>query len=120
MKKVVFISLFSFIVVCISFISNSCVDCEDRVPTIRLQNNGTDFVDIQIVTSEKDTLNFNNIAVGSGMIRTKFDPGEIEFTVFARAVSDTVVDQFTAVYCTNYFFEVHPDNSVTRRNFVTP
>jgi len=116
MKQVILLGLIAFISVYLSISFVGCSECQDD-PIIRLQNNGTGPVDIQIKTADGDTMNINYVVPGSSMGRTAFEPGEIEFTVYVTAISDTVVDKFTAEICTNYVFEVHPDNSVTRRNF---
>jgi len=117
MKKVILSGLIILISVYISLSLIGCSECQDD-PIIRLQNNGTDLVNIQIKTADGDTMRINEVVPGSSMGRTAFDPGEIEFTVYVTAISDTVIDKFTADICTNYVFEVHPDNSVTRRNFL--
>jgi len=101
------------------FLLNGC-DCDQQDPTVRFRNSSNNnIIDVQLKTSDGKTEEFD-IFVDTSMGPTAIDPGETEFIVFGESVTDSIVYQFEAEFCTKYELELHPDNSITRRNLVTP
>ena len=109
MKKIYFLG-FAFALLAILGCSDSC---ENELPTVRLENNGTGTADIQIKTSGGNTENINGIEVGTITEVKTYEPGEIMYTININGVNDPVEFVKDVGYCTDYTITINSDNTVS-------
>src|SRR5688500_860869 len=89
---------------------NSCKECKKEDPRARITNNGTDKASVQIMTSGGNTVNINNIDVGSTSEYASYEPGMVTFTVKITGVDYVkTVDMLT---CFEYDIVIDGNNNI--------
>jgi hypothetical protein len=90
---------------------NSCKKCKGEAPRARIINNGTVEADVQIKTSDGNTVNINNVQPGTASEFKSYAAGEVTFTI--------VVDKSTAEKtlpmseCFEYDIAIDANNNIT-------
>ena len=105
--------LITVMVIMLSFSISGCGGCDDENPSLVLVNNGTDVADIQIKTSGGNTVNINNIPVGSQSEKKTFDSGDIEFTITIQGLNEPIVYNLKISTCKDYIVKIKADNTVS-------
>ena len=104
--------LITLLVIFFSILLSSCSSCDGENPSLFLANNGTGKADIQIKTSGGNTVNINNIQVGSQSEKKTFDEGNVEFTINVQGLNDPIVYNLRISICKDYVVKINADNSV--------
>lgn len=90
---------------------NSCKKCKGEAPRARIINNGTQKASVQIQTSGGNTVNINNIEVGSTSDYSSYAAGQVTFTVKISNVDYVkIVDMST---CYDYDIAIDASNNIT-------
>lgn len=100
-----------------SLIITGCADeCSDEQPRARIVNNGTERVNLQIQTSEGNTVNINNIEPNTTSDWSSYAAGVIKFTISIDdngGVHDDVVLNVEMANCWEYDIVIASDNTVS-------
>ena len=93
-----------------------CAKCDGEQPRARVVNNGTERVNIQIQTSEGNTVNINNVEPNTTSDWKNYAAGEIKFTISVDDNGGVHSDQILNVTmqdCWEYDIIIDSNNNVS-------
>ena len=90
---------------------NCCKKCKGEEPRARISNNGTVSVDVQIKTSDGNTVNINNVAPGTTSEFKNYAAGEVTFTIVVNKV--TAEKTIPMSDCFEYDISIDANNNIT-------
>jgi hypothetical protein len=108
MKNLKLFPLLLAIVVLTGF--NSCKKCKNEDPRANITNNGTNDASVQIMTSGGNTVNINNIAVGTTSEYASYEPGVVTFTV--KITGTDYVKTVEMLTCYEYNIVIDANNNI--------
>jgi len=86
--------------------------CKTEPPRAKIVNNGTNKASVQIMTSNGNTVNINNILAGTESELASYAAGDIQFTISIQDVSPDVVLTVPMTTCWEYEIRIDSANNV--------
>lgn len=103
-------ALIILIIGLLSFTMNSCKKCNGEDPRIKIINNTTEKVSVQIKTTGGNTVNINNVEPNTSSEYTSVAPGKVTYTE-----SDNDREMiFDMIECTDYDITIRENSTTTQ------
>ncbi len=87
--------------------------CKTEPPRAKIVNNGTGKASVQIMTTGGNTVNINNILVGTQSDWASYAAGDVQFTISIQDVSPDAVLVVPMNTCWEYEIQIDSANNVS-------
>lgn len=94
----------------LSLTMNSCKKCKGEAPRARIVNNGTQKADVQVKTSNGNTVNINNVASGTVSSYSSYAAGQVTFTI--NVANTNYVKTVDVANCYDYEIIIDASNNI--------